>query len=242
MFANSLRSCNPSSVGLTLPSPEPHGSSPVSRRALFFRPITFSPPSTTLDRTPLILSVEMQSSTNNSTTESPIADQEDARNKFSSGEKTLASKSENTGLNLGRLFALVNIPTWAKFALGSLVLLTIPTLRKFHSLKDVTKTVEEVAEVVEKAAEVTEKMAEEIAEALPEGREKEAALKLEKIALLVDKEAELTESIIDKVDEVVEVLNTNLKVVEGETTKIDEEDKMTLKKTVADQSKESVQS
>ncbi|KAI0495303.1 hypothetical protein KFK09_025453 [Dendrobium nobile] len=241
MFANSLRSCNPSSVGLKLPSPEPHGSSPVSRRALFFRPITFSPPSTTLHRTPLILSVEMQSSTNKSTTESPIADQEDAR-KFSSGEKTLASTSENTGLNLGRLFALVNIPTWAKFVLGSLVLLTIPTLRKFHSLKDVTKTVEEVAEVVEKAAEVTEKMAEEIAEALPEGREKEAALKLEKIALLVDKEAELTESIIDKVDEVVEVLNTNRKLAEGETKKNDEEDEMTLKKIVADQSKESVQS
>ncbi|KAH0452488.1 hypothetical protein IEQ34_019787 [Dendrobium chrysotoxum] len=240
MFANSLRSCNPSSFGLTLPSPEPHGRSLVSRRALFFRPITSSAPSTTLDRTPLILSVDMQPSTNKSTTELPIA-QEDAR-KFSSGEKTLASTSENTGLNLGRLFALVNIPTWAKFVLGSVVLLTIPTLRKFHSIKDVTKTVEEVAEVVEKAAEVVEKVAEEIAEALPEGRGKEAALKLEKIALLVDKEAELTESIIDKVDDVVDVVNTNLKLVEGETKKNDEEDERTVKKIVADQSKESLQS
>ncbi|KAL0909071.1 hypothetical protein M5K25_023595 [Dendrobium thyrsiflorum] len=237
MFASSLRSCNPSSFGLRLPSPEPHGSSLVSRRALLFRPQTFSAPSTTLDRTPLILSVEMQPSTNKSTTELPIA-QEDA----SSGEKTLASTSENTGLNLGRLFALVNIPIWAKFVLGSVVLLTIPTLRKFHSIKDVTTAVEEVAELVEKAAEVTEKVAEEIAEALPEGRVKEVALKLEKIALFVDKEAELTESIIAKVDDVVEVVHTNLKLVEGETKKNDEEDKMTLKKIVADQSKESLQS
>lgn len=71
---------------------------------------------------------------------------------------------------------------------------------------DVTKTVEEAAELVEKAAEVTEKMAGEIAEALPEGRMKEAALKLEKIALLVDKEAEFTESIFDKVITMINVM------------------------------------
>lgn len=237
MASNSLLSCDSISPGRKLRSPAPPSNSLISRRSLFFRPIAISSPSSLRGPTPLILTVVLQSSTNQSAAE-PVA-QEDT-NKIRSGENTLAS-TENTGLDLWQLSTLNNLPTWAKFILSSVVFLAIPIFRKSFGIKAVTKVAEEVSERVEKAAEVVEKAAEEIAEALPEGNVKEAAVKLEKIALLVDKEAEFAESIIDKVDDLVEAVDTNVKFVQVEITKINEEDTMNSKKILVDQSKEATQ-
>ncbi|KAJ0981372.1 hypothetical protein J5N97_009627 [Dioscorea zingiberensis] len=100
------------------------------------------------------------------------------------------------------LFSL-NVPTWANWLWGALVLLTFPFYRRIRRIQDeVEKTVETVADVVESAAEVTEKISSAVAEALPEGKIKKVILEVGHVAEVVDRNAEAVETLIHKIDEV----------------------------------------
>lgn len=67
-----------------------------------------------------------------------------------------------------------------------------------------------VVEMMQIVAAGAKKSAAELVQALPNGRVKEAALKLERIASLVDKNAAFADSFIDKIDDVVVELDEKL--------------------------------
>nr|XP_009390277.2 PREDICTED: uncharacterized protein LOC103976698 [Musa acuminata subsp. malaccensis] len=103
-----------------------------------------------------------------------------------------------------------DIPIWARWALGSVVLLALPFYRKVLGIEEkAEKTAEAILGVVEKVAEVTEKVSLEVAEVLPENSElKKIALEVEHVAEVVIKDAELAETLIEKVDGVVKNVDT----------------------------------
>ncbi|WOK97646.1 hypothetical protein Cni_G06354 [Canna indica] len=98
------------------------------------------------------------------------------------------------------------IPTWARWILGSVVLLAFPYYKKILRLEDkLEKTASAVAHVIEKVAEATEKISEEVAEALPEDSKlRKIALGVEHLAERVADDAEKAEELIKKVDGVVD--------------------------------------
>lgn len=77
-------------------------------------------------------------------------------------------------------------------------------LRLENKVAAVVEKVEDVVEGVEKVAEKVEKVAEDIANHLPEGELKDAAILVEKMADRVDDTAEVVEKAIDKVEDVEE--------------------------------------
>ncbi|THU57731.1 hypothetical protein C4D60_Mb03t06580 [Musa balbisiana] len=113
----------------------------------------------------------------------------------------------------GSGFPISNIPVWARWILGSLVIAAIPFYTRIIKKGGNIEKVAEVAlETVEKLAEVTEKIASDVAAALPEGDSlKEKALLIEKIAEKVEHDAKLAEAIIHEVDVVKEEVDTLVK-------------------------------
>ncbi|XP_027149877.1 uncharacterized protein LOC113750133 [Coffea eugenioides] len=77
-------------------------------------------------------------------------------------------------------------------------------LRLENKVVAVVEKVEDAVEGVEKVAEKVEKVAENVADHLPEGELKNAAIFVEKVADRVDDTAEVVEKTIDKVEEVEE--------------------------------------
>ncbi|KAH7679710.1 Methyl-accepting chemotaxis protein (MCP) signaling domain-containing protein [Dioscorea alata] len=98
---------------------------------------------------------------------------------------------------------LLNLPSWANWLWGALVLLALPFYGRIRRIQDqVEGTIETVAHVVESVAEVTEKASSAVADALPDGDIKKAVLEVEHIAQVVDKSAEAVEGFINKIDEI----------------------------------------
>ncbi|KAJ8500709.1 hypothetical protein OPV22_011261 [Ensete ventricosum] len=110
----------------------------------------------------------------------------------------------------GSGFPISNIPIWARWVLGSLVIAAIPFYTRIVKRGGNIEKVAEVAlQTLEKVAEVTEKIASDVANALPEGDSlKEKALLIEKIAEKVEHDAKLAEAIIHEVDAVKEEVDT----------------------------------
>ncbi|OAY85304.1 uncharacterized protein LOC109711543 [Ananas comosus] len=134
---------------------------------------------------------------------STICDQEQGQDE---SEWVILDKNSDFGpvLSNSRNFTSSNIPSWARWMLGSIIFLAIPLYKKIRTAEDeVETTAESVIVVVEKVAEVTEKVAANIANGLPgDGKVKTAALKIEDIAEQVDKDAEKAEAFIRKADEI----------------------------------------
>ncbi|KAK1263490.1 hypothetical protein QJS04_geneDACA011926 [Acorus gramineus] len=124
------------------------------------------------------------------------------------GEPSQAQPKTNATTNKFqiKLGAPPNIPTWARWVLGSILLLTTPYWKRFIGFEDkLEKTVEKVAEVVEEVAEFTEKVSSEIVKDLPgDGKLKEFALFVEHLSEEVIKDAKIAEEIVHEVDEVKE--------------------------------------
>ncbi|KAM0949038.1 hypothetical protein DsansV1_C06g0066041 [Dioscorea sansibarensis] len=98
---------------------------------------------------------------------------------------------------------LLNLPSWANWLWGALVLLALPFYGRIRRIQDqVEETIETVVDVVESVAEVTEKASSAVADALPDGKIKDVVLEVEHIAQVVDKSAEAVEGFIDKIDEI----------------------------------------
>ncbi|XP_072980030.1 uncharacterized protein [Typha angustifolia] len=195
-MAQSLIPLNPSRFHLSLP---------LTSRSRLSGPYSLTKLSTQTHASPVLLLVvrAAQSSGQNSSSE-PTQD----------NTKVTNSNYSSTGVNFPNI-SLASIPPWARWVLGSIILLALPFYRRFLTIEDqVEKTAEVVLETVEKVAEVTEKVSAEVAELLPENAElKQFALKVEKMSEEVAKDAEIAESLIKKVDEVVDGIDAMVEPV-----------------------------
>lgn len=102
------------------------------------------------------------------------------------------------------------ISSWNKILLGAVVILALPLCSKALYLRDLVKNMDSVVEMMQIVAAGAKKSAAELVHALPNGRVKEAALKLERIASLVDKNAAFADTFIDKIDDAVVELDEKL--------------------------------
>ncbi|XP_072984635.1 uncharacterized protein [Typha latifolia] len=194
-MAQSLIPLNPSRFHLSLPLTSPSRlSGPYSLTKL----------STQTHANPVLLLVVRAAQSSGQNSSEPTQD----------NTKVTNSNYSRTGINFPNI-SLASIPPWARWVLGSIILLALPFYRRFLTIEDqVEKTAEVVLETVEKVAEVTEKVSTEVAELLPENAElKQVALKVEKMAEEVAKDAEIAESLIKKVDEVVDGIDAMVEPV-----------------------------
>lgn len=131
-----------------------------------------------------------------------------------------AEKGASTGTGEQGGFSILNLPEWAKWALGASVWLTLPVVNKLRDVGNLLARVDSVVEKVEEVAEKADKIAEDLAEDLPEGSLKELALKVEKTSEVVVSRAKVLDDILDKMSAfVADMMNTGSKDKEsGEAT------------------------
>lgn len=131
-----------------------------------------------------------------------------------------AEKGASTSTGEQGGFSILNLPEWAKWALGASVWLTLPLVNKLRDVGNLLARVDSVVEKVEEVAEKADKIAEDLAEDLPEGSLKELALKVEKTSEVVVTRAKVLDDILDKMSAfVADMMNTGSKDKEsGEAT------------------------
>lgn len=109
-------------------------------------------------------------------------------------------------------FSILNLPDWAKWALGASVWLTLPLANKLRDFGNLVARVDSVVEKVEEVAEKADKIAEDLAQDLPEGSLKQLAVKVEKTSEVVATRAKVLDDILDKMSAfVADMMNTGSK-------------------------------